>query len=108
MVFAIPLHRLPDNQLMQCDSGKCPVGIATQDPSLYQAIDPTEKRHRIANFHKNTIHSTVEVMEACGFKDLRAINADKVFRRTAAGKIESFKEIYFKKSAKQYELVTEN
>lgn len=95
-------------QALQCDSGKCPVGIATQDPSLYQAIDPTEKRHRIANFHKNTIHSTVEVMEACGFKDLRAINADKVFRRTAAGKIESFKEIYFKKSAKQYELVTEN
>lgn len=95
-------------QALQCDSGKCPVGIATQDPSLYQAIDPTEKKHRIANFHKNTIHSTIEVMEACGMSSLKDINAKKVFRRVSNGKIESFEEIYFRKETNQFELINEN
>lgn len=82
-------------QALQCDSGRCPVGIATQDPALFQAIDPADKKVRVSNFHKNTIYSTTEVMEACGFGSLKEISADKIFRRIAPGKTQSFKEIYF-------------
>ncbi|WP_439883166.1 FMN-binding glutamate synthase family protein [Pontibacter sp. MBLB2868] len=84
-------------QALQCDSGRCPVGIATQDKNLYQGLDVTDKSVRVANFHGNTIKSTIEVMEACGFKEIADINPDKIFRRVEQGKSISFKELYFSK-----------
>src|SRR5690606_4523658 len=42
-------------QALVCDSGKCPVGVATQNPKLYKALDPTDKKVRVANYHANTI-----------------------------------------------------
>lgn len=85
-------------QALKCDSGKCPVGIATQEKVLYQGIDITDKRIRVKNFHQNTLKSTVEVMEACGFATLKDITPDKVFRRLSDGKVATFREIYFDKN----------
>ena len=82
-------------QALQCDSGRCPVGIATQDKNLYSGLDVAEKRVRVANFHGNTIKSTIEVMEACGFSTLQEITPDKIFRRVEQGDTMSFKDIYF-------------
>jgi glutamate synthase domain-containing protein 2 len=85
-------------QALKCDSGKCPVGIATQEKQLYQGVDITDKRVRVKNFHNNTLKSTVEVMEACGFASVSDITADKVFRRLSDGQVATFKEIYFDKN----------
>jgi len=82
-------------QALQCDSGRCPVGIATQDENLYKGLDVADKRVRVANFHGNTIKSTIEVMEACGFESLNSITPDKIFRRVESGKTKSFKDLYF-------------
>ncbi len=82
-------------QALQCDSGKCPVGVATQDPRLYKGIDPADKRVRVANFHRNTIIATKEIMEACGFKNIESVNADKFFRRINEQKTKNFTQIYF-------------
>jgi isopentenyl diphosphate isomerase/L-lactate dehydrogenase-like FMN-dependent dehydrogenase len=53
-------------QALICDSGKCPVGVATK-----------------------------EIMEACGFNDLQSIHASKLFRRINEQEIKSFEQIYF-------------
>lgn len=82
-------------QALKCDSGKCPVGIATQQPSLYKGLSITDKRVRVANFHNNTIDATIEMMEACGFKNISDINPDKFFRRIDTLRTKSFEEIYF-------------
>ncbi|SIT82199.1 FMN-binding glutamate synthase family protein [Pontibacter indicus] len=84
-------------QALKCDSGRCPVGIATQDKNLYQGLDVADKRVRVANFHGNTIKSTIEVMEACGFGSLESITPDKIFRRVEQGQTKSFQDIYFPK-----------
>lgn len=81
-------------QALQCDSGKCPAGVATQDPRLYKGIDITDKKHRVANFHSGTIKAVVELMEACGFKRLSDVTANKFFRKTDALNTKSFAEIY--------------
>lgn len=60
-------------QALQCDSGRCPVGIATQDKKLYKGIDITNKSVRVANYHKNTILSLLDFMGACGFVTLSDI-----------------------------------
>lgn len=86
-------------QALKCDSGKCPVGIATQEKQLYQGVDITDKRVRVKNFHNNTLKSTVEVMEACGFSDVSDIKPEKIFRRIGDGHVATFKEIYFDRIA---------
>lgn len=83
-------------QALICDSGKCPVGVATQNPALYKGLDPTDKGVRVFNFHLNTIKATKEMMEACGFSDVQSIHASKFFRRIDEQTTKSFEEIYFK------------
>ncbi|MBC5991391.1 FMN-binding glutamate synthase family protein [Pontibacter cellulosilyticus] len=91
-------------QALQCDSGRCPAGIATQDKNLYSGLDVADKRVRVANFHGITIKSTVEVMEACGFISLHDVTPDKIFRRVEQGHTLSFKDIYFAKNSAASEI----
>jgi glutamate synthase domain-containing protein 2 len=82
-------------QALICDTSKCPVGIATQNPALYKGLDPSDKGVRVLNFHRNTIKATKEMMEACGFKDILAISPSKFFRRIDQQTALSFEQIYF-------------
>jgi glutamate synthase domain-containing protein 2 len=82
-------------QALKCDSGHCPVGIATQTPSLYEGLSVTDKRVRVANFHRNTIKATVEMMEACGFKSLSDVHPSRFIQKMDAVQSKSFEEIYF-------------
>jgi len=82
-------------QALQCDSGKCPVGIATQDKALYKGIDITDKSVRVANFHLNTLKSLEDFIGACGFENTHAIAPSSFFRRVSHHENVSFKEIYY-------------
>ena len=82
-------------QALICDSGKCPVGVATQNPKLYKGLDPADKSVRVFNYHQNTITATKEMMEACGFLNIGKIPSSKFFRRIDEQRSRSFKEIYF-------------
>ncbi|MBD0367317.1 MAG: FMN-binding glutamate synthase family protein, partial [Flavisolibacter sp.] len=82
-------------QALICDSGKCPVGVATQNPALYKGLDPSDKSVRVANFHTNTLLATKEIMEACGFTDTESVSAKKFFRRINEQETKSFEQIYF-------------
>lgn len=82
-------------QALQCDSGKCPVGITTQNKRLYRGLDVTDKRVRVASFHRNTIEAVVELMEACGYKRMQDVNAADIYRRINRLEVKTLKEIYF-------------
>ena len=88
-------------QALQCDSGKCPVGIATQDKSLYRGVDVEDKSHRVASFHRNTMLALADFIGACGYNCLSQISSNTFYRRTAQNKNESFTEIYNKESVHQ-------
>lgn len=83
-------------QALQCDKGTCPVGIATQDKRLYRGIDIADKRVRVANFHRNTLHAVADLMEACGFSSLADVTAGKFYRRITRSETMSLRDIYFK------------
>jgi glutamate synthase domain-containing protein 2 len=82
-------------QALICDSGKCPVGVATQNPALYKGLHPADKRIRIANFHIKTISATKEIMESCGFKSIENVHPSKFFRRINEHETKNFEQIYF-------------
>ena len=85
-------------QALICDSGRCPVGVATQDPGLYKGLDPADKRVRVANFQTKTIKATKELMEACGFRDTAHVHPSKFFRRINEQETKNFEQIYFQHS----------
>lgn len=85
-------------QALICDSGKCPVGVATQNPALYKGLDPTDKGVRVFNFNRNTLKATKEMMEACGFSGVQDVHASKFYRRIDEQTTKSFEEIYFSKA----------
>jgi glutamate synthase domain-containing protein 2 len=86
-------------QALVCDSGKCPVGVATQNPSLYRGLHPADKRVRVASFHAKTIEATRELMEACGFRSVEEVHPSKFFRRINEHQVKSFEQIYFRQEA---------
>jgi glutamate synthase domain-containing protein 2 len=81
-------------QALQCDSGKCPVGIATQDKNLYKGVDITDKTERVANFHKNTMKALAEFIGACGFENIHEVNPKVFFKRVDHSQNKSFQEMY--------------
>jgi glutamate synthase domain-containing protein 2 len=87
-------------QALICDSGRCPVGVATQDKSLYGALDPEDKKVRVFNFHKKTIEATREIMEACAFRSAEEIHPARFFRRISQYESGSFEQIYFRKKGR--------
>lgn len=82
-------------QALICDSGNCPVGVATQKPSLYKGLHPADKKVRVASFHSKTIDATRELMEACGFANIASVVPSKFFRRINQKETDSFETIYF-------------
>ena len=87
-------------QALKCNEDVCPVGVATQRPHLYKGLDVEDKYVRVAQFHRNTLRATVEIMEACGFKTLDDVTPDKFFRRVDNITTLSFQDIYFRNTGK--------
>jgi hypothetical protein len=72
-------------QALKCNTNKCPTGVATQDLELMSGLNPTEKRFRVFNYHKNTIHAAAEIIGAAGYDDPSHLKASDIQRRTAGG-----------------------
>ena len=85
-------------QALQCDSDKCPVGIATQNKWLYRGIDVPDKSERVASFHRNTLNALADFIGACGFEHHYQLTPHVFFKRTAQSNTESFADIYFKRT----------
>lgn len=83
-------------QALKCNEDTCPVGVATQNPKLYGGINVADKKIRVAQFHKNTMRATLEIMEACGFQGLEDVVPSKFYRKVDSIRTLSFEEIYFK------------
>ena len=81
-------------QALECHSNTCPTGVATQNPSLANGLVVADKKLRVANFHKNTVESFVELMAASGVDHPDKLNRHQIMRRVFMNEVRSFEEIY--------------
>ena len=59
-----------------CHTGRCPVGVATQDPELRTRLDPDEAAERVYNFlHTLTIEAQL-FARACGKTHLHSLEPE--------------------------------
>jgi len=59
-----------------CQTGKCPVGIATQDPVLMQRLDPKEGAERVANFINSMTMEMTLLTRSLGKGDVHSLEPE--------------------------------
>jgi glutamate synthase domain-containing protein 2 len=69
-------------QSLECNKNTCPTGVATQNPDLYKGLVITDKTQRVANFHKATVHSAIELLAAAGQRTEDTLNIRYFVRST--------------------------
>lgn len=81
-------------QALECNKNTCPTGVATQDPRLTAGLVVEDKKTRVANFHKATVQSAVEMMAAAGIDHPDKVGRNLVHRRIDSTKIETYEQTY--------------
>lgn len=81
-------------QALECNTNRCPTGVATQDPKLAGGLDVKDKRVRIHNFHHETVKSAVELMAASGIDHPGKLHRSFIYRRISPGQIQTYAETY--------------
>jgi len=81
-------------QALECNHNTCPTGVATQDPELVKGLVVEDKKHRVANYHKETIASFIELMAAAGIDNPDKINRAHVNRRIDPNQTRTYNDIF--------------
>ncbi|HIP35329.1 MAG TPA: FMN-binding glutamate synthase family protein [Crocinitomix sp.] len=76
-----------------CNTNTCPAGVATQNPKLMKGLVVEDKAKRTYNFHKNTVHSFLELMAATGASHPSEIKRSSVMRMAEDGDVLTYDEI---------------
>ena len=81
-------------QAMNCHTGRCPSGVATQEPSRWRSLDVSDKSDRVYNFHRQTLSSLAALVSAAGLQHVSEIGPQHVVRRISATEVKSIELLY--------------
>jgi len=81
-------------QALECNKNTCPSGVATQVPSLVAGLVVSDKKVKVASFHKETVQSFVELLAASGLEKPAQIGRNHINRRVFMNLTKSYSEIY--------------
>jgi glutamate synthase domain-containing protein 2 len=81
-------------QSLSCHTGKCPSGVATQDPRRSNKLDVQDKSQRVYNFHKNTLDALSNLLSASGLRHPSELGPEHILRRSSTTEIHSYLELF--------------
>jgi glutamate synthase domain-containing protein 2 len=81
-------------QAQQCHTGRCPTGVATQDPERQRALIPEDKAVRVAQFHHNTLHALAELLQASGLQHPDGVTTNHIAQRKVDEHVALMSETY--------------
>jgi glutamate synthase domain-containing protein 2 len=65
-----------------CHTGRCPVGVTTQDDELTARLDPQLGAHRVANYLRALAMETTMLARACGKSDVHRLEPEDLVALT--------------------------
>jgi glutamate synthase domain-containing protein 2 len=65
-----------------CHTGRCPVGITTQDPDLERRLDPDMAAQRVANYLRVLTMELTAITRACGKSDVHHLEPEDLVALT--------------------------
>jgi hypothetical protein len=80
-------------QAQTCHTGRCPTGVATQDPVRQRALVVPDKADRVFNFHHNTLHALKEIIQAAGLRHPAELRAHHIVRRVSSHEVRLMSEL---------------
>lgn len=80
-------------QAQTCHTGRCPTGVATQDPRRQRSIVVEDKATRVFNFHEQTLHALQELVQAAGIEHPNQITAHHIVRRSRDQTVRSLAQL---------------
>ena len=81
-------------QALECNSNSCPTGIATQKKDLMGGLVVSDKRKRVATFHRETLHCLSEMIGAMGISDCHKLRPWHIHRRINVNETRHYGELY--------------
>ena len=81
-------------QSQSCHTDRCPVGVATQDPTRSRALVVPDKIARVANFHHSTMDVLAELTGAAGLAHPGEFRPMHFSRRVSATEAVAFEQLY--------------
>jgi len=81
-------------QSMNCHTGECPTGVATQVEWRQEGLVVEDKATRVARFQADTLHSLREIVVAMGLENPWAISHRDLWLRTDSVKAEQMTQLY--------------
>jgi glutamate synthase domain-containing protein 2 len=81
-------------QALNCHTGHCPSGVATQDPRRGNKLDVEDKSQRVSNYHKNTLEALRNLLAASGLSHPKELGPEHIIRRTSKTEIHSFLDLF--------------
>ncbi|MBS0221572.1 MAG: FMN-binding glutamate synthase family protein [Proteobacteria bacterium] len=81
-------------QSQSCHTDRCPTGVATQDRNRQRALVVADKRERVANFHRATLHALAELTAAAGLAHPNAFRPIHISHRLSPSEVATFADLY--------------
>lgn len=81
-------------QALNCHTGRCPSGVATQDPRRGEKLDVELKSQRVYNFHKNTLDALRHLLEASGLRHTSELGPEHVVRRVSKTEVHTYLDLF--------------
>ena len=81
-------------QSQSCHTGRCPTGVATQDPMRQRALVVPDKAERVFNFHRNTLAALAELVAAAGLDHPSQLRPHHLVRRISPHEVKRLSELH--------------
>ena len=81
-------------QALNCHTGRCPSGVATQDPRRGNKLDVAIKSERVYNFHRKTLDALQNLLEASGLNHPSELGPENIIRRVSKTEVHSYLDLF--------------
>ncbi|MET0049046.1 MAG: FMN-binding glutamate synthase family protein [Sedimenticola sp.] len=79
---------------LECNTNKCPSGVATQDPRLASGLVVPDKAQRVAQYHARTVHAVAEIIASAALCHTSELNRTHIYRRISQQEIKRYDQIF--------------
>jgi glutamate synthase domain-containing protein 2 len=81
-------------QARRCNTNHCPTGVATSNPALVHGLVPADKKVRVYNYQRNTLHAFAELVGAAGLSHPSQISKSHVNRRISGDSVKTYADLF--------------
>ncbi len=81
-------------QAQECNSNRCPTGVATQNPALVVGLVADDKAQRVRHFQHNTVEAFVELIAAAGLEHPHELRPWHIHRRVSPTRVLHYGEMF--------------